>query len=216
MNYHRCLCENSLYAMAYCDKINNISQPSAVRVYFAAAHTTIFSKGVFSMNKNTISSNARSLIGIAVMAVLSLAVIAVSDPLYKALRGPVTTASPEAPLADGIYTYEAPEPDSNGFRDRTTLTVSDGIIVSCVWDSFDIDGKSKQKLSMEGQYIMTPDGPVWKAQSDSVCRYLIEHQRLAGLAGDDGYTTDAVASVSINVYPFINGVEECLRQAEIK
>ena len=69
------------------------------------------------MNKNTISSNARSLIGIAVMAVLSLAVIAVSDPLYKALRGPVTTASPEAPLADGIYTYEAPEPDSNGFRD---------------------------------------------------------------------------------------------------
>ena len=168
------------------------------------------------MNKNTISSNARSLIGIAVMAVLSLAVIAVSDPLYKALRGPVTTASPEAPLADGIYTYEAPEPDSNGFRDRTTLTVSDGIIVSCVWDSFDIDGKSKQKLYMEGQYIMTPDGPVWKAQSDSVCRYLIEHQRLAGLAGDDGYTTDAVASVSINVYPFINGVEECLRQAEIK
>ena len=37
-----------------------------------------------------------------------------------------------------------------------------------------------------------------------------------GLAGDDGYTTDAVASVSINVYPFMNGVEECLRQAEIK
>ena len=43
------------------------------------------------MNKNTISSNARSLIGIAVMAVLSLAVIAVSDPLYKALRGPVVS-----------------------------------------------------------------------------------------------------------------------------
>lgn len=166
--------------------------------------------------RSTISSNARSLIGIAVMAVLSLAVIAVSDPLYKALRGPVTTARPEAPLADGIYTHEALEPDANGFRDRTTLTVSDGIIVSCVWDSFNSDGESKQKLSMEGQYIMTEDGPLWKAQSDSVCRYLIEHQRLAGLAGDDGYTTDAVASVSINVYPFMNGVEECLRQAEIK
>lgn len=53
------------------------------------------------MKRSTISSNARSLIGIAVMAVLSLAVIAVSDPLYKALRGPVTTARPEAPLADG-------------------------------------------------------------------------------------------------------------------
>ena len=168
------------------------------------------------MKRSTISSNARSLIGIAVMAVLSLAVIAVSDPLYKALRGPVTTARPEAPLADGIYTHEALEPDANGFRDRTTLTVSDGIIVSCVWDSFNSDGESKQKLSMEGKYIMTPDGPVWKTQADSVCRYLIEHQRLAGLAGEDGYTTDAVSSVSINVYPFMNGVEECLRQAEIK
>lgn len=168
------------------------------------------------MNRNTTPSHVRSLIGIVVMALLSLAVIAVSDPLYKALRGPVTTARPEAPLADGIYTHEAPEPDSNGFRDRTTLTVSDGIIVSCVWDSFNSEGESKQKLSMEGQYIMTPDGPVWKTQSDSVCRYLVEHQRLAGLAGDDGYTTDAVSSVSINVYPFMNGVEECLRQAEIK
>ena len=165
------------------------------------------------MKRSTISSNARSLIGIAVMAVLSLAVIAVSDPLYKALRGPVTTASPEAPLADGIYTHEALEPDANGFRDRTTLTVSDGIIVSCVWDSFNSDGESKQKLSMEGQYIMTEDGPLWKAQSHSVCRYLTEQQLLAG---DDGYPTDAVASVSINVYPFMNGVEECLHQAENK
>ena len=55
------------------------------------------------MKRSTISSNARSLIGIAVMAVLSLAVIAVSDPLYKALRGPVTTARPEAPLARDLY-----------------------------------------------------------------------------------------------------------------
>lgn len=53
------------------------------------------------MKRSTISSNARSLIGIAVMAVLSLAVIAVSDPLYKALRGPVTTARPEAPWPTG-------------------------------------------------------------------------------------------------------------------
>ncbi|EDP14725.1 hypothetical protein CLOBOL_05268 [Enterocloster bolteae ATCC BAA-613] len=47
MNYHLCLCENVLYAMAYCDKINNISHPSAVRVYSAPAHTTIFLKECF-------------------------------------------------------------------------------------------------------------------------------------------------------------------------
>ena len=165
------------------------------------------------MKRSTISSNARSLIGIAVMAVLSLAVIAVSDPLYKALRGPVTTARPEAPLADGIYTHEALEPDANGFRDRTTLTVSDGIIVSCVWDSFDAEGNGKQKLSMDGQYVMTDNGPTWKAQADSVGKYVIEHQKVEGLANQEGYATDAISTVSINVYPFINGVEECLKQA---
>lgn len=165
------------------------------------------------MRKKIMSNTAKSITGIVVMAVLSLTVIAISDPLYNALKGPVTTASPEFPLVDGAYTYEAPEPDSNGFRDRTTLTVSDGIIVSCSWDSFDAEGNGKQKLSMEGQYLMTEHGPAWKVQSDAVSRYLIEHQRLAGLAGEDGYTTDAVASVSINVYPFINGVEECLGQA---
>lgn len=105
------------------------------------------------MKRNTISSYARSLIGIAVMAALSLAVIAVSDPLYKALRGPVTTARPEVPLADGIYTYEAPEPDSNGFRDRTTLTVSDGIIVSCIWDSFNSDGKANRSFPWKANIL---------------------------------------------------------------
>lgn len=168
------------------------------------------------MSRKPMSTTAKSMIGIAVMAVLSLSVIAISDPLYEALRGPVTTAQPQTPLADGIYIYEVPEPDSNGFKDRTTLTVSDGIIVSCVWDSFNSEGGSKQKLSMEGQYIMTENGPTWKAQADTVSRYLIEHQCLNGLANGDGYTTDAVSSVSVNVYPFLNGVEECLNQAEVR
>lgn len=165
------------------------------------------------MRRKTMTTTARSTIGIAIMAVLSLAVIAVSDPLYQALRGPITLAQPEVPLADGIYTYEAPEPDSNGFTDCTTIQVSDGIIVSCTWDSIGADGNGKQKLSMEGQYIMTEHGPIWKHQADAVSRHVIEHQSLKGLANEDGYVTDAVSSVSINVYPFINGVEECLRQA---
>lgn len=168
------------------------------------------------MNKPSMSTTAKSIAGILVMAVLSLAVIALSDPLYRALKGPVTTARPETPLADGVYTYEAPEPDSNGYRDCTTLTVADGIIVSCSWDSFDADGNGKQKLSIEGKYVMSEEGPAWKAQSDAVSRYLIQHQRLEGLAGEDGYTTDAVSSVSINVYPFINGVNECLNQAAVR
>lgn len=165
------------------------------------------------MSRKTMTSSVRSTIGIAVMAVASLAVIAVSNPLYHAMRGPITTAQPEMPLADGTYTYEVAEADSNGFKDRTTITVSDGIIVSCVWDSLDAEGNGKQKMSMDGQYIMTETGATWKAQADAVGRYVIENQKVSGLANQDGYCMDAISTVSINVYPFINGVEECLNQA---
>ena len=153
------------------------------------------------MSRKTMTSSTRSAIGIAVMAVMSIGIIAFSNPLYHALKGPITT------------NHEAPEPDSNGFRDSTRITVSNGIIVSCVWDSYDAEGNGKQKLSMDGHYVMTENGPTWKAQADAVGRYVIEHQKVSGLANQDGYATDAVSSVSINVYPFINGVEECLKQA---
>ena len=43
------------------------------------------------MSRKTMTSSTRSAIGIAVMAVMSIAVIAVSNPLYHALKGPVTT-----------------------------------------------------------------------------------------------------------------------------
>ena len=165
------------------------------------------------MSRKTMTSSTRSAIGIAVMAVMSIGIIAFSNPLYHALKGPITTNQPEIPLADGTYIHEAPEPDSNGFRDSTRITVSNGIIVSCVWDSDDAEGNGKQKLSMDGHYVMTENGPTWKAQADAVGRYVIEHQKVSGLANQDGYATDAVSSVSINVYPFINGVEECLKQA---
>ena len=165
------------------------------------------------MSRKTMTPSVKSAIGIAVMAVMSLAVIAVSNPLYHAMKGPITTNQPEVPLADGTYVYEVPEPDSKGYKDRTTITVSNGIIVSCVWDSFDAEGNGKQKLSMDGQYVMTDNGPTWKAQADSVGKYVIEHQKVEGLANPEGYATDAISTVSINVYPFINGVEECLKQA---
>ena len=120
------------------------------------------------MSRKTMTSSTRSAIGIAVMAVMSIGIIAFSNPLYHALKGPITTNQPEIPLADGTYIHEAPEPDSNGFRDSTRITVSNGIIVSCVWDSFDAEGNGKQKLSMDGHYVMTENGPTWKAQADAV------------------------------------------------
>ena len=42
--------------------------------------------------------------------------------------------------------------------------------------------------------------------------YVLENQSLDGLINEDGYT-DAIASVSINLYGFTGGVEDCLKQA---
>ena len=67
--------------------------------------------------------------------------------------------------------------------------------------------------SLDGLYIMTENGPTWKAQSEALAAYVIEHQTVSQLADENGYAKDAIASVSINVSGFINGINECLKQA---
>ena len=46
-----------------------------------------------------------------------------------------------------------------------------------------------------------------------MANYVIEHQKVSGLANEQGYAMDTIASVSINIYPFVNGLEDCLKQA---
>ena len=76
----------------------------------------------------------------------------------------------------------------------------------------DKEGKKKSNLSMDSEYVMTEDGPKWHEQADAVVKYVLENQSLDGLINEDGYT-DTVASVSINLYGFVGGVEDCLRQS---
>lgn len=154
----------------------------------------------------------QNLAGFILMAVLSLAFTAASGPLYQALRGPITENKPEFALKDGQYSYES-EFDSKGFSNHIKLTVENGIITACSWDSVGEDGMGKQQLSMDGLYIMTEDGPTWKAQSEALASYVIEYQTVSRLADENGYAKDAIASVSINVSGFVNGINECLKQA---
>ena len=99
------------------------------------------------------------------------------------------------------------------FYNHVELTVENGIITACSWDCFGEDGIGKQQLSLDGLYIMTENGPTWKAQSEALAAYVIEHQTVSQLADENGYAKDAIASVSINVSGFINGINECLKQA---
>ena len=135
----------------------------------------------------------------------------VEDCLRQSSEGSATAASASA-VKDGSYSYESPEFDGNGYKDQVSMTIKDGKITALTWDCVDKDGKKKSNLSMNGEYVMTEDGPKWHEQAESVVAYVLENQSLDGLINEDGYT-DAIASVSINLYGFTGGVEDCLKQA---
>ena len=92
------------------------------------------------------------------------------------------------------------------------MTIKGNAITSLTWDCIKEDGSKKSQLSMEGKYVMTENGPKWHEQAEAVAAYVLEHQGVDGLTNAEGYT-DAIASVSINLKGFVNGVKDCLTQA---
>ncbi|MFR5602207.1 MAG: FAD-binding protein [Lachnospiraceae bacterium] len=115
-------------------------------------------------------------------------------------------------LTDGSYYYEDVEFNKAGYKNTISMEVKDGEITSLVWDCLDKDGVKKSQLSMEGKYVMSETGMKWHEQAEAVAQYVVEHQSTDGLTDANGYT-DVVASVSVNLEAFVNGVEDCMKQA---
>lgn len=156
----------------------------------------------------------QNIIGLAVMAVLSVLVISISSPAYAALHRMTRGDLPEPAmeLADGTYTYTDAQADESGFKNQVSLTVFDGYITSVTWDCIGADGSTKRQLTLDGMYVMTEDGPSWIDQAEAAASYVVSNQSLDGLIDENGYT-QAIASVSINLYGFYNAVNDCLAQA---
>ena len=153
-------------------------------------------------------SKRNGYIGLGALAVLTVATIVGSDPLYEFIDSKVSSGT----YAKGTYTYEDGEFDESGYKDQVSVTIEDGVITQVSWDCVDADGNTKSQLCMDGEYIMTEDGLRWYEQAEAVADYVIQNQSVNGLTDESGYT-DAVASVSINLSGFVTGVEECLKQA---
>lgn len=119
----------------------------------------------------------------------------------------------EMNLKDGTYTYTADEFDDSGFKDIVSVTIENGAVTECSWDNTDKEGETKSKLSMEGKYVMSETGAPWYKQAEAVADYVISHQGTVSLADSSGYATDTIASVSINISGFLNGLNHCLEQA---
>ena len=154
----------------------------------------------------------QNVIGLAVMTVLSALVIAISTPAYTALHRASRADLPEPALELTDGTYMDTEADESGFKNQVAVTVFDGYITSVTWDCIGADGTGKRQLSLDGQYTMTEDGLLWAEQADAAASYVISNQTIDGLIDESGYT-QAIASVSINLYGFYNAVNDCLAQA---
>lgn len=115
-----------------------------------------------------------------------------------------------AGAADGSYNWKSGQADENGFCDQITMSVKDHKITALQWDAVDKEGTGKRKLSEDGQYVMTENGPLWFEQADMLAEYLIENQSEEGLLQETGYASDAVASVSIYAGGLLSAVKQCL------
>lgn len=179
------------------------------------------------MRNQNLTGKRKGCIGLGVMLALGAAVAFGSDPLYQAIDSSLrpktdlsgayagNTDSGEASCQwkDGVYTYQSPEADQNGFKDQVEMTIEGNVITGLVWDCVKEDGTKKSRLSMDGKYVMTEHGLKWHEQAEAAAGYVLENQGVEGLISADGYATDAVASVSINLNGFVNGVKDCLKQA---
>ncbi len=129
---------------------------------------------------------------------------------------PAPTVTPDTDVAttlnDGTYTKKA-EAEENGYTYEMTMVVEGGKITSIKYDGIDAEGKSKAQLSLDGEYVMTEDGPTWSAQADSLAAFVIENQSTAGITMDDKGKTDAVTGVSISVNGFVEFVNALIEEA---
>ncbi len=131
-------------------------------------------------NRNLRRKNG--LIGLAVMCVFSGVVIlssnAVTDWMDKKSQAEIeNNINIKEGLKDGVYKAEEAE-FSDGYKGIVEMTVKNGAITELIWDMVDEEGNTKGQLSLEGKYLMTEDGPIWKEQSEALAKYMIEHQSI--------------------------------------
>lgn len=163
------------------------------------------------MRSEKMSQKAKGLIGLALMIVLGAICVFGTDYIDKMFIQK-ETAKPSVGLIDGTYTQESPE-YHNGYKGAVTMTVSGGKITALTYDCTDESGATKSQLSMDGQYVMTENGPKWHEQAQALADYVIANQSVDGITMNEEGKTDAVASVSISVGEFVNLVQDCLSKA---
>lgn len=116
-------------------------------------------------------------------------------------------------LIDGKYEVETEKPDDQGYINKVSIAIQDGIITEAIWDAYNEAGELKSVMSADGLYIMTETGLTWQEQSVALTEYVIANQSLDGLNQDKDGNIDSISGVSISINEFVSLVEDCFEQA---
>ena len=114
---------------------------------------------------------------------------------------------------DGKYEAETEKADDQGYINKVSLTIQDGIITEAIWDAYNEAGELKSVMSADGLYIMTETGLTWQEQSIALTEYIVANQSLDELNQDKDGKTDSISGVSISINEFVSLVEDCFKQA---
>ncbi|WRS27992.1 FMN-binding protein [Oscillospiraceae bacterium MB08-C2-2] len=119
---------------------------------------------------------------------------------------------------DGVYTAQAAEFSSSGWKETLELTIKHGKIAKINWDAIYKDDSipiRKKQYSKSGLYGMLAGGAnnEWYDQAVAAEQFIIENGPGALALTDDGHT-DAVAGCSISVSELDRLLADCLKQAQ--
>lgn len=119
---------------------------------------------------------------------------------------------------DGVYTAQAAEFASSGWKETVEITIENSKLVTINWDAIYKDDSipiRKKQYSKSGLYGMMAVGAVaeWYDQAVAAEQFVLEKGIDALTVNQDGYT-DVVSSCTIHVIEFEKLLRECLEQAK--
>lgn len=117
-------------------------------------------------------------------------------------------------LHDGTFYAQVEDFDERGYKDFVEITVSGGRIINVVWDAIEKeDGKSRAEASVDGEYSISSEQPIWAAQAFTIQTKLVEVQDPAKLAIKSDGITEIVDGVEMDVRVFYSLTTMCIEKS---
>ncbi|MDD4094744.1 MAG: hypothetical protein PHP22_00670 [Oscillospiraceae bacterium] len=119
-------------------------------------------------------------------------------------------------LHDGTFYAEAEDYDASSYLDFVEIKVSEGRIISVLWDAKHEDEAEPNRVeaSVSGAFSLGENQPMWAQQAYDIQNKLLEVQDPEKLAIKSDGTTEIVEGVRMDVHAFYELVVECIENSK--